>query len=55
MGVKSEFLNGVISEGVYVKQPPGFDDSVHSDYVFKLKKNTLWTQTSSQSLVLETE
>src|SRR4030066_1755335 len=37
--VKSAFLNGVISEEVYVKQPPGFEDLKHPEYVFKLKKS----------------
>ncbi|KAK2451190.1 putative mitochondrial protein [Trifolium repens] len=39
MDVKSAFLNGVISEEVYVKQPPGFEDLKNPDYVFKLKKS----------------
>ena len=39
MDVKSVLLNGVISEEVYVKQPPGFEDLKHPDYVFKLKKS----------------
>ncbi|KAK2445742.1 putative mitochondrial protein [Trifolium repens] len=39
MDVKSVFLNGVISEEVYVKQPPGFEDLKNPDYVFKLKKS----------------
>jgi len=39
MDVKSSFLNGVISEEVYVKQPPGFEDLKNADYVFKLKKS----------------
>ncbi|WJX51639.1 hypothetical protein P8452_37816 [Trifolium repens] len=39
MDVKSTFLNGVISEEVYVKQPPGFEDLKNPDYVYKLKKS----------------
>jgi len=39
MDVKSAFLNGVISEEVFVKQSPGFEDLKHPDYVYKLKKS----------------
>ncbi|KAK2382700.1 hypothetical protein QL285_070217 [Trifolium repens] len=39
MDVKSLFLNGVISEEVYVKQPPGFEDITNPDHVFRLKKS----------------
>jgi len=39
MDVKSEFLNGVIEEEVYVQQPPGFEDLKHPDHVYKLKKS----------------
>lgn len=39
MDVKSAFLNGVIFEEVYVKQPLGFEDSLHQNYIFKLKKS----------------
>ncbi|WJX78107.1 hypothetical protein P8452_61361 [Trifolium repens] len=39
MDVKSAFLNGVISEEVYVKQPPGFEDLKNPEYVYKLKKS----------------
>ena len=38
MDVKSAFLNGFINEGVYVEQPPGFEDHQHLNHVFKLKK-----------------
>jgi len=34
MDVKSAFLNGVISEEVFVKQPPEFKDLKHPDYVY---------------------
>jgi len=37
MDVKSAFLNGVISEEVYVQQPLGFEDLKHPDHVYKLK------------------
>jgi len=39
MDVKSVFLNGVIEEEVFVKQPPGFEDLKHPDHVIKLKKS----------------
>ena len=38
MDFKSAFLNGVIQEEVYVKQPPGFEDPKNPDHVYKLKK-----------------
>jgi len=39
MDVKSAFLNGVISEEVYVKQLPGFEDLKNPDFVYKQKKS----------------
>jgi len=39
MDVKSAFLNGVIEEEVFVKQPPGFEDLKNPDHVYKLKKS----------------
>ncbi|KAA0033149.1 gag-pol polyprotein [Cucumis melo var. makuwa] len=38
MDVKSTFLNGYLSEEVYVAQPKGFVDLVHHDQVYKLRK-----------------
>jgi hypothetical protein len=38
MDVKSIFLNGYISEEVYVEQPPGFEDNKKPNHVYKLKK-----------------
>ena len=37
MDVKIAFLNWVLSEEVYVKQSPRFEDSVQPEYVFRLK------------------
>ena len=39
MDVKSAFLNDVIEEEVYVKQPPGFEDLKHPNHVYKLNKS----------------
>nr|GEV17676.1 putative ribonuclease H-like domain-containing protein [Tanacetum cinerariifolium] len=36
--IKSDFLYGTIEEEVYVCQPPGFEDPVHSDKVYKVVK-----------------
>ncbi|GKF50908.1 copia protein, partial [Tanacetum coccineum] len=38
MDVKSAFLNGFISEEVYVAQPPGYIDFEKPNHVYKLKK-----------------
>jgi hypothetical protein len=38
MNVKSTFLKGTIEEEVYVEQPPGVEDPMHSNKVFRLHK-----------------
>jgi len=38
MDVKSAFLNGFLNEEVYVSQPPGFEDHLNPNHVFKLIK-----------------
>jgi hypothetical protein len=38
MDVKSAFLNGVILDEVYVRQPPGFENLKYPDRVYKLLK-----------------
>jgi hypothetical protein len=38
MDVKSVFLNGVIQEEFYVRQPPGFESPKYPDRVYKLSK-----------------
>ncbi|GJU47859.1 integrase, catalytic region, zinc finger, CCHC-type containing protein [Tanacetum coccineum] len=49
MDVKMEFLNGPLKEEVYVAQPDGFVDPDHPDKVYRLRKSTIWIETSSES------
>ncbi|RDX95219.1 hypothetical protein CR513_22285, partial [Mucuna pruriens] len=37
-GCQMHFLNGIINEEIFVKQPPDFESDTFSNYVFKLKK-----------------
>jgi hypothetical protein len=38
MDMKSAFLNEPIKEEVYVEQPPGFEDDMYPNHVYKLSK-----------------
>nr|GFB07371.1 copia protein [Tanacetum cinerariifolium] len=38
MDVKTEFLNDILREEVYVSQPDGFADQDNLNHVYKLKK-----------------
>ena len=38
MDVKTEFLNGIIEEEVYIEQPQGFEINDHKTHVCRLKK-----------------
>jgi len=38
MDVKSAFLNGIVNEEIFVSQPPGFEDHLYPNHVYKLKK-----------------
>lgn len=37
--VKTAYLNGKLGEVIYMKQPPGFEDKVRSDWGCRLNKS----------------
>jgi hypothetical protein len=49
MDVKSAFLNGVIEEEDYVRQPPGFESPKYPDRVYKLLKALYELKQASQA------
>jgi hypothetical protein len=49
MDMKSAFLNGVIKEEVYVRQPPGFESPKYPDRVYKLSKALFVLKQASQA------
>jgi len=49
MDVKSAFLNGVIEEELFVKQPLGFEDLKYPDHIYKLKKSLYGLKQASRA------
>jgi hypothetical protein len=38
LDIQNAFLHGVLKEEVFMRQPPGFEDSTYSDYLCRLDK-----------------
>ncbi|TYK27414.1 flocculation protein FLO11-like [Cucumis melo var. makuwa] len=55
MDVKSAFLNGYLSEEVYVPQPKVFVDLIHHDHVYKLQKALYGLKQASKACQIKGE
>jgi hypothetical protein len=49
MDVKTAFLNGVIQEEVFVRQPPGFENRKYPNRVYKLSKSLYGLKQASRA------
>ena len=55
LDIHNAFLDGVLDEEVYMKQPPGFVDSALPSHVCRLHKSLIWFKTGSAGLVHSSE
>ncbi|KAL6328687.1 hypothetical protein AAG906_003372 [Vitis piasezkii] len=53
MDVKSAFLNGILSEEVYVEQPKGFEDPKFPTHVYRLNKALYRLKSNNELLVTQ--
>ena len=51
MDVKTDFLNGVVEEEVYVEQPLGFETHYRESHVYRLKKRPVQFEIGTQDMV----